>query len=327
MRRREFLGVLGGAAATWPLAARAQQTSKPLVAFVSPVARDLFGGSFLPFLQGLSESGYIEGRDLSIDYRSTESRNDVLPSVMTDLVRSQVSVIAAIGNSQAVAAKAATTTIPIVFLTGEDPVKIGFVASLNKPGGNLTGVNTLGLAVGAKRLDLIHESVPAATSIALLGNPSNPISTESQAKELQTLARSRGIQLHVLRANSDRDLDEVFASLVELRAGALVIIPDAFLNSRSKQLAALALRHKVLTIFQDRDFVAAGGLMSYGASRAEAFRLVGVYSARILKGEKPANLPIVQSTRVELFINLRTAKTLGVAIPLPLLGRADEVIE
>ena len=262
-----------------------------------------------------------------IDYRSTKGCNDLLPAVLADLLRRQVTVIAAAGNSQAVEAKVATTTIPIVFLTGGDPVKFGFVANLNKPGGNLTGVNTLGLEVAPKRLELVRELLPAITSTALLVNPSNPISTESETKDMQTAARSLGMQLHVLRASSERDFDPVFASIAELRAGALVVLSDAFLNSRSEQLAALALRHAVPAIFQGREFVAAGGLVSYGVNAGEGWRLVGVYSGRILKGEKPADLPVQQLTKVELLINLKTAKTLGLSIPLPLLGRADGVIE
>ena len=294
---------------------------------MSPVARDLFTTSFRPFLQGLSVSGYVEGRNVVIDYRSTEGCNDLLPAVLADLLRRQVTVIAAAGNSQVVAAKAATTTIPIVFLTGGDPVKFGFVANLNKPGGNLTGVNTLGLEVAPKRLELVRELLPAITSTALLVNPSNPISTESETKDMQTAARSLGMQLHVLRASSERDFDPVFASIAELRAGALVVLTDAFLNSRSEQLAALALRHAVPAIFQGPEFVAAGGLVSYGVNAAEGWRLVGIYSGRILKGDKPADLPVQQLTKVELLINLKTAKTLGLSVPLPLLGRADEVIE
>jgi len=294
---------------------------------VSPVARDLFTTSFRPFLQGLSVSGYVEGRNVVIDYRSTKGCNDLLPAVLADLLRRQVTVIAAAGNSQAVEAKVATTTIPIVFLTGGDPVKFGFVANLNKPGGNLTGVNTLGLEVAPKRLELVRELLPAITSTALLVNPSNPISTESETKDMQVAARSLGMQLHVLRASSERDFDSAFASIAELRAGALVVLSDAFLNSRSEQLAALALRHAVPAIFQGREFVAAGGLVSYGVNAGEGWRLVGVYSGRILKGEKPADLPVQQLTKVELLINLKTAKTLGLSIPLPLLGRADGVIE
>ena len=327
MRRREFITLLGGAAAAWPLAARAQQPAMPLIGFVSPVLRDMFAPAFRPFLQGLGETGYVEGRNVAIDYRTTDGRNELLPAVMADLLRRQVTMITAIGNSQVEAAKAATTTIPIVFLTGEDPVKIGFVASLNKPGGNLTGVNTLGLAVGPKRLELLRELLPAATNIALLVNPTNPISTENQTRDLQGAAGTLGLQLHVLHASHERDFETVFASLAQLRADALVILPDGFLNSRTEQLAALTLRHVVPAIFQNREFTAAGGLMSYGGSTPDAFRLVGVYTGRVLKGEKPADLPVQQSTKIELFINLKTAKALGITFPLSLLGRADEVIE
>ena len=326
MKRRAFITLLGGAAA-WPLAARAQQAAMPVIGFVSPVLRDMFAPAFRPFLQGLSETGYVEGRNVAIDYRATEGRNELLPAVMADLLRRQVAVITAIGNSQVVAAKAATTTIPVVFLTGEDPVKTGFVPSLNKPGGNLTGVNTLGLAVGPKRLEVLRELLPAATSIALLVNPTNPISTENQTRDLQNAARILGLQLHVLHASHERDLEMVFASLAQLRANALVILPDGFLNSQAEQLAGLTLRHAVPAIFQNREFTAAGGLMSYGGSTADAFRLVGVYTGRILKGEKPADLPVQQATKIELIVNLKTAKAFGLTVPLSLLSRADEVIE
>ena len=325
MKRRDFIAGVGGALAM-PVAMHAQH-AMPLLGFISPVARDLFSFAFPSFLKGLGETGYVEGRNVLIDYRSTEGRNDLLPAVLADLLRRQVSLIVVAGNSQIAAAKAATATVPIVFLTGEDPVKVGFVASLNRPGGNLTGVNTLALAVGPKRLEVMHELLPTATRIALLANPSNPISTENQTRELQAAARPHAIQLDVLLASSDREFDAVFASLLERRTDGLIILPDAFLNSRSEQLAHLALRHRVPAIFQGHQFVMAGGLMSYGTNSSEAFRLVGVYAGRVLKGEKPATLPILQSTKVELFVNLKTAKALGISVPLPLLGRADEVIE
>jgi putative ABC transport system substrate-binding protein len=307
--------------------ASAQQPAMPVIGFVSPVLRDMFGAAFQPFLQGLSEAGFVEGRNVSIDYRATEGRNELLPAAVADLLRRRVSTIAAIGNSQAVAAKAATTTTPIVFLTGEDPVAIGLVASLNKPGGNLTGITTLGVAVGPKRLELLRDVLPAATTIGLLVNPTNPISTDSQTRALQDAARTLGLQLHVLRASHERDFEAVFASLSELRANALVILPDAFLNSRTEQLAVLTRRHAVPAIFQNREFTSAGGLMSYGASTPNAFRLVGVYTGRILKGDKPGDLPVQQATKVELIVNLNTAKALGLTVPPSLLARADEVIE
>ena len=315
LTRRKFGAWGAGAALAWPLTARAQQPAMPVVGFVSPVLRDLFAAAFGPFLEGLSETGYVEGRNVTLDYRTTEGRNELLPAVMADLLRRQVTMIVAIGNSQVVAAKAATTTVPIVFLTGEDPVKIGFVASLNKPGGNLTGVNTLGLAVGPKRLELLRELLPAATSVALLVNPTNPISTENQTRDLQSAARALGLQLHVLHASHERDFETVFASLAQLRADAIVILPDGFSNSRTEQLAALTLRHAVPSIFQNREFTAAGGLASYGGSTANAFRLVGVYTGRILRGEKPAELPVQQATKFELIVNLKTAKALGLDVP------------
>jgi putative ABC transport system substrate-binding protein len=323
MRRREFITLLGGAAA-WPLAARAQQL--PVVGFLSGVSPEMYGVALRPFREGLSETGYVEGRNVVIDYR-WEGGNDGLAGLAADLVRRQVTVIVASGNSQALAAKAATTTIPIVFLSGNDPVELGLVTSLNKPGGNLTGITTLGVVLAPKRLELVHEVVPSARIIAHLVNPANPTTAEIQTKELQIAARKLGLQLHTLHASSLRDIEAAFSTLVQLRAGALLIVPDGFLISRSEQLAALALRHAVPAFFQNREFAEAGGLMSYGGSRADAWRLVGVYTGRVLKGEKSANLPVQQATKVELVINLKTAKTLGVDVPASLLARADEVIE
>ena len=277
------------------------------------------------FRQGLSETGYVEGHNVLVEYRWAEGHYERLPELAADLVRRQVTVIAA--NTQAVpAAKAATTTIPIVFATSADPVAAGFVASLNRPGGNVTGVSSLSVEIGPKRLQLLHEMVPTATVMAVLINPTNP-NAEAQSSAMQAAARDIGLQLHVLHATTERDFDTAFATLVQLRAGALVIGADVFLSNRSEQLAALALRHTVPAIFLYREFVAAGGLMSYGESARDSFRLSGVYAGRILKGEKPADLPVLQATKFQLIINLKTAKALGLTVPLPLLGLADEVIE
>jgi putative ABC transport system substrate-binding protein len=324
MKRRAFITLLGGAAA-WPLVARAQQATMPVVGFLNGGSAWEYAHNAAAFRQGLSETGYVEGRNVLVEYRWAEGHYERLPIMAADLVRRSVAVIVA-NSPSTVAAKAATTTIPIVFTTSANPVELGFVASLNRPGGNLTGVTTLGIEVGPKRLELLHELIPTASSAALLVNPTGP-TAESQSKELAAAARTVGVQLHVLRASSESQLDTVFATLVQLQAGALVIGSDAFFTSRMEQLSALALRHAVPAIYQYREFVAFGGLLSYGASSRDSYRLAGVYSGRILKGEKPADLPVQQSTKVELFINLKTAKALRLTVPPSLLARADEVIE
>ena len=328
MRRRDFITLIVSASAVWPLAARAQQPALPVIGLLGSASPDLSADRLRPFRQGLSETGYVEGNNVVIEYRWAEGQNDRLPALAADLVRHKVTVIAVLGNTPStLAAKAATSTIPIVFVVAVDPVEAGLVASLNRPGGNLTGVNTLDVEVGPKRLELLHELVPAVTVVALLVNPTSPNLAESTTKDLQEAARTLGLQLHVLHASTERDFDTVFATLVRLRAGALVIGTDAFFDSRREQLAALAVRYAVPTIYATRGFALAGGLMSYGGSYTDAFHQVGVYTGRILKGEKPAELPVVRSTKVELFINLKTAKALGLTVPLSLLGRADEVIE
>jgi len=324
IRRRKFLATLGGAV-SWPLAARAQQPAMPVIGFLNGASADGYAISARAFRQGLKDTGYVEGENVAIEYRWAEGQYDRLPAMAADLVRRKVDVIAA--NSAAMLpARAATTTIPIVFVTSLDPVQLGLVASLSRPGGNVTGVTSLNVEVGPKRLELLHELVPAVNVIGLLVNPNNA-NAQTLSKDLQVAARKLGLQLHVLHAGNERDFDRVFVDLVQLRAGALVIGTDAFLTSHSERLAALALRHAMPAVYQYPEFTAAGGLMSYGGSIKEAFRTVGVYTGRILKGEKPTDLPVQQITKVELIINLKTAKALGITVPLPLSGRADEVIE
>jgi putative ABC transport system substrate-binding protein len=324
MRRREFITLLGAAAA-WPFAAGAQQ-AMPVIGFLGIRAPGEDPQLLTAFRQGLTQSGYVEGQNLAIEYRWAESQYDRLPDLAAELVRRRVAVIVATAIPAALAAKAATTIIPIVFTGGVDPIEFGLVASLRRPGGNLTGVTSLTVELGPKRLELLHEAVPTATTIALLVNPTNP-NAETQARDAQAAARILGLGLPVLRASTERDLDAAFATLAQLRAGGLVIGSDPFFNSRREQLAALTVRHAVPTIYGYREFAAAGGLMMYGSSLTDSYRLVGVYTGRILKGEKPADLPVQQSTKVELVINLKTAKALGLTFPLTLLGRADEVIE
>jgi putative tryptophan/tyrosine transport system substrate-binding protein len=326
MRRREFITLLGGAAA-WPFAARAQQAVTPVIGFLGSESPDVWTARVRAFRQGLSETGYVEGRNVAIEFRWADGQNERLPGLAADLVRRQVGVIVAPGSlPSALAVKAATITIPIVFTIGIDPVEVGLVSNLNRPGGNLTGVASLNVEVGPKRLELMHELVPTATIIALLVNPTNP-NAETQTTDMQAAARTLGFELHILHASNERDFEAVFTSLVQLRAGALVIGADPFFSGRIERLAALTVRHAVPAIYEYREFAAAGGLMGYGGSNTDSFRLAGTYTGRILKGEKPAELPVQQVTKIELIINLKTAKALGLTVPLALLNRADEVIE
>ena len=328
IKRRDFVSLLSCAAAAWPLAARTQQTAMPVIGVLSAEWPDLFTDRLRAFHDGLRETGYVEGRNVAIEYRWAEGRNDQLPALAAELVHRQVSVIVTAGSTPAtLAAREATTTIPILFYIGANPVEVGLVTSLSRPGGNLTGVVTLNVEGVAKRLELLHELVPTATIIAALVNPTAPVLAETMTRDLQAAARTLALELHVLHASSEREIDTAFATLVQLRAGALVIGTDALFNSRSEQLAGLALRHAVPAIYQFREFVLAGGLMSYSTTVVDTYRPLGVYTGRILKGEKPADLPVQQATRLELIINLKTAKALGISVPLPLIGRADEVIE
>jgi len=325
MKRREFIGLIGGAAA-WPVTARAQQPGIPLIGFLGSRASGEDPQLLTSFRLGLKEGGFVEGQNVVVDYRFAENQYDRLPALAADLVRRQVVLIAANGPA-AQAAKAATSTIPIVFTVGFDPVEVGLVASLNRPGGNITGVSILDVELGPKRLELLHELVPKATVIGILVNPAEPVRAGNISRAVQAAARTLGLRSNVLQASNERDFDVVFAGLRQMQADGLVIGGEPFLNSRSEQLGALTARHKVPAIFQFHEFAAGGGLASYGASLTDSYRQVGVYAARILRGERPADLPIEQASKFELVINLKTAKALGLIVPAKLLFTADEVIE
>ena len=325
MRRREFISLVGGAAA-WPLAARAQPV--PVIGLLATTAPETNAIRLRAFREGLRSVGYVEGQNVKFEYRWAEAHTGRLPELAGVLVRDRVAVlVTAGGTASALAAKAATGEIPIVFGIGTNPVELGLVASLNRPGGNVTGVTSLNIELAPKRLDLLHELLPTVTSMALLVNPAVPALAESVARLSQAAAQGLGLQLHIVRANSDREFDAIFEQLVQRRVGALVISPDNFFTARSEQLAKLTVHHAMPAAYEFREFAAAGGLMSYGSSETEYYRLVGTYAGRVLKGDKPADLPVQQATKVELFLNLKTAKALGITVPLPLSGRADEIFE
>jgi putative ABC transport system substrate-binding protein len=327
MRRRTFIAALGGAAA-WPLVTQAQQSAMPVIGFLNTTSPDGFTGRLHRFRQGLKDTGYVEGENVAIEYRWAEGQFDRLPALAAEMVRRQVAIIAVTGGSAAVlAAKAATTTIPIVFNVPEDPVRLGLVASLARPGGNLTGINLFNSELVAKRLELSHELVPAATRVAVLVNPANAANAGTTLRDVDAAARAFGFQIQVLNSSTSREIDAAFAAFVRERPDMLFVGSDPFFNNRRVQLALLAARHAVPATFASRDFAEAGGLMSYGSNLADAFRQLGVYAGRILKGAKPADLPVVQASKIELVINAQTARMLGLTVPASLLAGADEVIE
>ena len=328
MRRREFITLIVATAAVWPLGGRAQQSSKSTIGFLGSESPDAWAGRLQELQRGLSESGFVEGQNLSVEYRWAQGRNERLPSMAADLVREQVKVIIAPGSTPAaLAAQAATKTIPIVFEIASDPVELGLVSSLSKPGGNVTGVTTLNLEIGPKRLELLHNVIPSAKVIGLLINPTNPRLAEQNVKSIQSAGRTFGLEMHALQASTEDEFGSAFEELKTIRAGGLMIAADPFFSSHVVQLAALSIRHAVPSVYQFREFAAAGGLISYGTSFTKSFRTVGNYAGRILKGEKPADLPVQQPTQFELIINLKTAKALGFDLPPKLLALADEVIE
>jgi putative tryptophan/tyrosine transport system substrate-binding protein len=324
--RREFVTLVGGTALAWPLAARAQQSAMPVIGFLNSGSAAEWAHLVAVFKEGLSEAGYVEGRNVAVEYRWAQGENEQLPSLAADLVRRQVAVIVATGGATAIAAKAAAAKIPIVFSGGGDPVALGLVASLNRPGGNATGVNMFTSQLGPKRLGLLRELVPTAALTAVLLNPKGP-SSEEQLKDVHEAARAVDQQIHILHASSERELDMTFATLPSLRAGALLVGSDPYFNNQRDQIIALAARYAIPAIYEWREFAMAGGLMSYGTSITNTYRQIGLYTGRVLKGEKPADLPVVQPTKFEFVINLKTAKVLGLAVPNSMQLLADEVIE
>jgi putative tryptophan/tyrosine transport system substrate-binding protein len=323
VRRRDFIKVVIGSATVWPLPARAQEPGKPVIGFLNAASARGYERQLAAFLKGLAEMGFVDGQNVTIEYRWADGQHDRLPTMAAELVRRQVTVIAATTTPAALAARLATTTIPIVFEGGNDPIRVGLVARLDRPGGNITGVTQLNVQVGSKRLELLHEAIGKATVIAYLVNPNDNI----EIADMQEAARNLGVELRVVNATTEREFDAAFANVVQMRAGGLVIGSSSFFVARLKELAALAVRHGVPAIFEDREFAAAGGLMSYGGSITEGYRMTGVYVGRILKGERASELPVQQGTKVELRINLNAARALGLNIPNSLIGRADEVIE
>ena len=327
MRRRDLITLLGGAAA-WPLAARAQQSALPVIGFLNSSSLDTYSHLLRAFRQGLKDDGYVEGENVTIDYRWADGQLDRLPALAGELARRQVTTIVATGGAHsALAAKAATTTIPIVFVVGEDPVRLGLVASLARPGGNMTGINFLVYELAAKRLALLRELLPAATRLAVLVNPANAAHTEATLKDVEIAARTIGLQIQIVNASTSSEIDGAFAGLARERADALFVLPDPFFIMRRFQIVQLAARHAIPATYPVRDFAEPGGLMSYGTNTMDAWRQAGIYAGRILKGAKPAGLPVVQSSKFELVINASTARMLGLTVPDNLLALADEVIE
>jgi putative tryptophan/tyrosine transport system substrate-binding protein len=328
MRRREFVTLLGGAAVAWPLAAHAQQPAMPVIGFLNLVSPDTYADRLRAFRQGLKDTGYVEGENVAIDYRWADNQIDRLSPMAAELVRRRVAVITAAGGpAAAVAAKAATTTIPIVFSTTEDPVRLGFVASLARPGGNLTGINSLIGELVAKRLELLRELVPVVTRVAVLVNPADASSAGTTLRDVEATAGAMGLQIRIVNANAGRELDAAFAGFVHERPDAIFVAGQPFFTSRRVQLALLAAHHSIPAIYGVREIAEVGGLMSYGINLVDGWRQIGVYTGRILKGAKPADLPVEQASKFQLVINLQTAKILGLTIPPSLLARADEVIE